>query len=237
MKNKKISLEQMLSMVLGRKGNLVSMSKSCGPEMAIYNSNLVVNDEVVWYGDVDVKEVKKYLCNIANLYEVDIEIYSENPIRIFNFNNRSQKEIKKEQKELIKKAKPIWTTKNPDKWNEEDWLDAYEKNVEHRQTMRKQRSIAYGFLTPTGNEWNWLSRLYYNNFIYKAYKKIKQAYYTYIDFPIKLTKWSLYDLEFKDGKSIKIDKNYSKWEIIKIFFSKVKKEYYLVKEYKRKNNG
>jgi hypothetical protein len=181
---KSFTLIQMVEAFIGREGRLVSMSKSCGPAMSVYNSNMVVGDEVIWYGDIDLDLSKEVLCSIAKLFDTTISIYSEHDLRVFSFEVNSNTELKAKWKEKIIKTKPAYTTSSPELYYGQDYYVAKEESEKRKEERIKERRISFGSLTPSGTEWKWYNAWYYN-IPHKAYRIVKFLINNHICFPLK----------------------------------------------------
>lgn len=216
---KTVKLIEMIELFVGRRGRLVSSSKSCGPAMAVYNSNLVVGDEVLWYGDIDLEVSRFTLLNIAKLFDITIEIYSEMDIRVFAFDNESEEEIKKKHKENIAKSTPVWTTADPFNFAGKDWDEMLELNESHREKMRNRRAIAYGLLTPNGTDWKWYNTWYYNG-PHKLYRCVRFFYGQFIEYPLDFVEHS--KSKYVDGEKVEVKLSFI--EKVKIFVKMFKKE-------------
>ena len=67
---------------VGYFGNLVSASKSgyrnANPDhLVVFNSNIIVNNEKIWYGDIDITKSGETLLSLANTFGVTIYVLSE----------------------------------------------------------------------------------------------------------------------------------------------------------------
>lgn len=193
MKRKLVTLSTLLPCILGRPGRLVSASKSCGPAMAIYNANVVVDGAVIWYGDIDLNISKQILIAVAKLFNTSIDIYLEHHMRVFPFEVVSDHEQISEDEYQTRLAalhsakmqqyEPVWSTACPDLFNKEDYsLVAYERELQRAQNI-KQRQIAYGILTPNGTSWKWYNTWYYVS-IHKAYRIYRYHYKNIIRYSI-----------------------------------------------------
>lgn len=202
---KMVYVLDMLNVFLGIKGIMVSTSKSCGPAMAVYNANLVVNGFVLWHGDIDLEASRRTLCSIAKMFDITIEVYYESSLRVFPFEvqkkkdkNVSKKEIDKrielKQTKLLKKANPVYTTAAPDKFNGEDFEEALAVARVNRDELIKLRRIGYGFLTPNGTEWNRFNTIYYNG-PHRIFRCIRYFFRTFIEYP-----YSYYSISKREGK-------------------------------------
>lgn len=77
---------------VGRLDNLISWSKSGysrnkPKNLAVFNSNIVINGEKVWYGDIDLSLSKNSLQSIAKQENVDIFVIYERDGRWDNEDN------------------------------------------------------------------------------------------------------------------------------------------------------
>jgi len=199
-----------LSILLGRPGRLVSASKSRGPAMAVYNSNVVVDGEVVWYGDVDLDKDRNWLGKIAELVGSDIEIYYEHDLRVFPFEVADEKEMSKKHKEKMKNRKPVWSTATPELFGDRP----YEEVREEMQKVREERVLDYlaycGILTPGKTEWKWYNTWFYEG-PYKIYAYFDNLYQIYIHYPVYFVKTS--------GREM------TRWQTVKEFLAAVKREW------------
>jgi hypothetical protein len=198
---KKLKVIDCIEAFLGRKGRLVSMSKSCGPAMAVYNSNLVVGDKVLWHGDIDLERDKAILLGIARLFEVDIEVYYEMDLRIFPGEFDTDIEVEQEHKKRIAANTPVWTTKDPFTFAGKDWDEMLDINSEHRAEMMKRRMMAYGFLTPGGTDWKWYNTWYYKG-PHKLYRCFRFFYNQFIAYPLESIDY--HKSKYVDGERVEI---------------------------------
>jgi hypothetical protein len=182
----KLSTLELIRLILGHEGALVSMSKSCGPPMATYNSNLVICDKVVWYGDIDLEESKKSLIRLSHLLKTDIQIFYESSLRVFG--EPTKKDLALQAKNIKEKNGLVWSTSDPDKFAGGDYWDMYHTRKEHRDEAIKQRQVHFGILTPIGSEWTWYNKWFYKS-IYKVYAFIKTYIHVYVVYPINATRW------------------------------------------------
>jgi hypothetical protein len=210
---KRLNLIEVIEIVLGYKGHLVSASKSRGPAMAIYNSNLVINEEVIWYGDIDLHSSRLHLVRIAAAFGVEIEIYSEHSVRVFSCEAKTKSAIKKLQETKIKESTPVWTSKEPNVYAGMDYLEVYTQAEEVRIQNIKDFRICYKFLTPNGTEWNRFNTLYYNG-PHRIYRIIRKLYYQFIRFPYEITQIRSMD----NGK-------FTSFKWIYEFFKAIKREF------------
>jgi len=199
-----------LNILLGRSGRLVSMSKSCGPAMAIYNSNVVVNNQVVWHGDVDLDADGPLLRRIAELIGAHIDVYYESHLRVFPFEVKDEKEMRKKHKEKMKKVKPTWSTSTPDMFDGKSYEKIRERMSAVRQERILERQIAYGFLTPGGTEWAWYNTWFYRG-PYRIYAYLRDRYKIYISYPVYFVKMS--------------DEKLTRWQKVKEFLAAVRREW------------
>jgi len=207
--NKEFTLDQLIKTFLGPRGRLVSGSKSRGPAMAIYNSNMVVGDEVVWHGDIDLTKDRRILCGIADLFNITIDLYNEHDVRVFPFEVKDNKEMKEKHKKLIEKHTPVFTTKSPDKFAGHDYDEIEERNEKIRQEAIKTHSIYLGFLTPGGTEWKWYNTWYYKGPHY-VYRVLRRHVKVFIGWPLSMIGYSEEKLSF--------------WAKVKMFFKYFFKE-------------
>jgi len=208
---KEVTLNELVNSFIGRKGRLVSMSKSCGPAMAVYNSNMVVNDEVIWYGDIDLEEDKNILLALSELFGTDIKIYREHGVRVFPFEVKDEVELKEEQKKRIKQNNPVWTTAAPEKYDNKDYLTILAQMNEMRDKNRKDRAICFGLLTPGGTNWAWHNTWWYKG-PHKLYRIFKRNYKVFVQYPLQSVKYK------KEKQKLSI------WKQILLFLQFVKRE-------------
>jgi len=192
MKKQSFNLEEIIRVILGNCGKMVSSSKSCGPPMAVYNANVVIDDKIIWYGDVDIEVSGDELCRLSNLSDKTIEVYYEHPVRQFNFDEMPKKEFEKQQKKIIQETTPVWTTAEPDKYAGYEWDDIYVKHEKSRDEIIKSRQIAFGSLTPNGSEWTWYNTWYYKS-IHKMYRIMKYFCKQFVHYPLESLKYKKQD--------------------------------------------
>jgi len=209
-----------LENILSYKGAMVSSSKSCGPPMAIYNANVVIDEEVVWYGDVDLEKpchnctednpisVRHGLIYLSGKLGKPIDVYYEHSLRMFNFEEDDKKagkvdiENKKKQLSTIRERKGLaWSTLAPDKMGSEnmDYNEYKDEMTETKNENIKKRMIWNGSLTPYGAEWKWYNRLFYKS-IYKIYHPIVVWFKVYPGYAIQSVKYHRYTSFWKKIK-------------------------------------
>ena len=178
----------MIETMIGYAGKIVSSSKSCGPPMAIFNANVVVGEEVIWYGDIDIDKSFSALCGIAEIYDEEIKIFAESPIRIFAIHPKDKERLLKQQKINIKEGNGlVWTTTDPLKWAGQDIGIAREERTKRCEKNIKNRHSYLGILTPRGTEWHWYNAWFYKT-IYKIYVFFKTIFNVFVEFPYYVAK-------------------------------------------------
>ena len=158
---------------LGHPGKLISGSKSCGPAMGIYNANVVIGDDVVWNGDVDLDVSRKDLIDLSESLSVEVKVYSESPVRIFVFDDEDgskQHAARIQQIDDIRNNRGlVWTTATPELYRGENYSEARIRNQKLRDERIRDRQIYFGMLTPKGTEWRWHNTWFYL-YIYPIYR-------------------------------------------------------------------
>jgi len=177
MESQTLSLLGVLQLILGYEGRVVSQSKSCGPPMAVYNSNLVVehfgNPEqysVVWYGDINLtKQTTELLTSVADAFQCTLYVFREHPIRTFIFNKRDQDKILyRQQRDIKNRIGLVWTSKEPEIFDNKSYNEMFKVMSDVRNTAIRQKMITHEEVTPRGTEWTWYNEWFYKS-IYKAY--------------------------------------------------------------------
>lgn len=215
-----MQLNEVIEILLGHKGRVCSWSKSCGPAMAIYNSNVVMqkegeDPELIWYGDIVLEEALiSCLTNLADKLGVEIMVFYEHPIRIFQFTD-DEEEIAKAvdiQKSLINNRNGlVWTSLEPYMFDDMSYVEARERREKRREENIRQRQISYGMVTPRGTRWAWYNKWFYKG-PYKIYKILDRFCYNFMWFPYKM------GFRYSDGL---------KWtQKLTRFFKIMRKEFY-----------
>lgn len=176
-------IRELFELVLGRKGQTLG-SKSMGDPLTIFNSNIVIGTEIIWYGDINIDKKRNNLMDLAKLFNKPIEIYYESPIRQFCFNEKCKKEKLDNEAKAIDKTTPVWTTENPNKFNGISWENAWEKDYKNQQINIKNKRIWLGILTPNGTEWSFINKLWYRG-PHKIYRVFVRNWKTFISYPIE----------------------------------------------------
>ena len=216
--------KELLKSILGHPGALCSWSKSCGPAMAVYNSNIVIIDGkkdpyVAWYGDIVVNPTMvRVLCKFAIYYNVEIQVFHESPVRQFVFDKKDESKCSKEQLKAIKaKSGFVWSTATPDMWGDMPYAEAEELRELRTAENIKDRLIGCKILTPRGTKWTWYNTWFYKS-IWAFGAKISDIYHVFIQWPYETTKYHT-EMDLKDK--------------IKKFFHSFKKEIW----YQRQEGG
>ncbi len=165
----KFSLDEMLEICIGMKGTAKYMSKSCGPPLAIYNSNVFIENKRIYYGDLDLEVWRRMLCRLAEFLEKEIRVYGETIGR--------WEELSEKNKDAY-----AWSTKEPDKIWKKDWYEMLCQQTKRREeNLKARRTVSYldpatkrwnyALYTPFDTNWHW-----YNIGFYKTYLKIRRFY-------------------------------------------------------------
>lgn len=91
-------MDELIQKKLGPIGNLISYSKSTYRKVypnniVVFNSNLIIDGEKMWYGDIDITKSKNILIELSNelnktiyiLYEMDGRFENEDSPKIDNY--------------------------------------------------------------------------------------------------------------------------------------------------------
>ena len=211
-------MKELMDAILGPSGRICSGSKSIGPAMAIYNSNMVFwqekeDPDIVWYGDLVLDETMvKILTRLADQLKLEIMVFYESPLRQFAINEEDYSKAREFQKGLIKnRSGLVWTSREPTMFANMPYEEAKQKNKARREKARTMRAAYVGMLTPVGTEWRCYNKWFYKG-PYRVYVYLKRWVVNFLVWPFKAA--FLWKLKLK-------------WyQRISLFFKSVAKEFY-----------